>query len=49
MSSDGFGRYFDMYMEDLDPQVVYELEFQITEAGRDYFITNQGFRFKVVP
>ena len=49
MSSDGFGRYFDMYMSDLDPQVVYELEFQITEAGRDYFISNQGFRFKVVP
>lgn len=49
LSSDGFGRYFDMYMEDLDPQEVYELEFQITEAGRDYFITNQGFRFKVVP
>jgi hypothetical protein len=38
-----------MYMEDLDPQEVYELEFQITEANRDYFITNEGFRFKVVP
>lgn len=49
LSSDGFGRYFDMYMEDLDPQEVYELEFQITEAGRDYFITNEGFRFKVIP
>jgi hypothetical protein len=49
LSSDGFSRYFDLYLEDLNPQEVYELEFQITEAGRDYFITNEGFRFKVVP
>lgn len=49
LSSDGFGMYFDMYMQDLTPHVVYELEFQITENERDYFITNEGFRFKVVP
>jgi hypothetical protein len=49
LSSDGTSMYFDMYMSDLDPQVVYELEFQINEHGRNYFINNEGFRFKVVP
>lgn len=49
VSSDGVGMYFDLYMSDLDTQVVYELEFQITENGRSYFITNEGFRFKVIP
>lgn len=49
LSSDGTSMWFDMYMSDLDPQVVYELEFQINEHGRDYFIKNEGFRFKVVP
>lgn len=49
LSSDGFGMYFDMYVQDLDPNVVYELEFQITENNRDYFVTHEGFRFKVVP
>jgi hypothetical protein len=49
LSSDGIGMYFDMYMQDLDPQIVYELEFQITENDRDYFIANEGFRFKVIP
>lgn len=49
VSSDGVGMYFDLYMSDLDLQVVYELEFQITENGRSYFITNEGFRFKVIP
>lgn len=48
LSSDGVGMYFDMFMSDLDAQVVYELEFQITENGRDYFITGEGFRFKVI-
>lgn len=48
LSSDGLGMYFDMYMSDLDPNRVYELEFQIIESGRTYFITNEGFRFKVV-
>lgn len=49
LSSDGFGMYFDMYMVDLAPHVVYELEFQVIENGNTYFITNEGFRFKVVP
>lgn len=49
LSSDGIGMYFDMYMSDLDPQTVYEIEFQINENGRNYFICNEGYRFKVVP
>lgn len=49
LSSDGFGMYFDLYASDLDPQTVYEIEFQITENDRDYFITGEGFRFKVIP
>lgn len=49
LSSDGTTMWFDMYMSDLDPQVVYELEFLINEHGRDYMIKNEGFRFKVVP
>lgn len=49
LSSDGVGMYFDLYLSDLGTQVVYELEFQITENSRDYFISNEGFRFKVVP
>lgn len=49
LSSDGIGMYFDMYMSDLDTQVVYELEFKITENGQDYLITGEGFRFKVIP
>jgi hypothetical protein len=49
VSSDGVGMYFDMYMADLDTQVVYELEFKITENGQDYLITGEGFRFKVIP
>lgn len=49
LSSDGMGMYFDMYMSDLAPQTVYEIEFQVNENGRDYFICNEGIRFKVVP
>jgi hypothetical protein len=49
LSSDGATMWFDMYMSDLDSQVVYELEFSINEHGRDYLIKNEGFRFKVVP
>lgn len=49
LSSDGTTMWFDMYMSDLDPQTVYELEFMINEYGRDYLIKNEGFRFKVVP
>ena len=47
LSSDGKGMYFDVYMNDLEKGVVYELEFLIKEYDRDYFITNRGFRFKI--
>lgn len=49
LSSDGTSMWFDMYMSDLDQQVVYELEFLINEHGRDHLIKNEGFRFKIVP
>jgi hypothetical protein len=49
LSSDGVSMYFDIHMSDLDSQVVYELEFQINEHNRNYFIANEGFKFKVVP
>jgi hypothetical protein len=49
LSSDGVGMYFDVYMSDLIPNTVYEIEFHIVENDRSYFITNEGFRFKVVP
>lgn len=49
LSSDATGMYFDMYMEDLDANVVYEFEFKITENLRSYYIANEGFRFKVIP
>lgn len=49
MSCDGQGMYFDLYMQDLDVNRVHEIEFQIVEDGKSYLITNQGFRFKVVP
>jgi hypothetical protein len=49
LSSDGTGMYFDLYLSDLEAQEVYELEFQIEENDRIFSITNEGFRFKVVP
>lgn len=47
LSYDGVGMYFDLYIQDLDSNMVYELEFLITENGRDYYITDNQFRFKV--
>jgi hypothetical protein len=49
LSSDGSGMYFDMFMTDLPVNKVYEFEFLVKENGQDYMITNQGFRFKVIP
>lgn len=49
LSSDGTGMYFDMFMADLPANKVYEFEFMVRENGQDYLITNQGFRFKVIP
>jgi len=48
LSSDGEGMYFDMHMEDLEINQMYELEFLIRENNRDYLILNQGFSFKVI-
>lgn len=48
LSSDGRGMFFDFWMEDLDPNQVYEFEFLIKEDGKDRFVTNQSFIFKVV-
>ena len=47
LSSDGNGMYFDMYIQDLPVEQVYELEFLIREGEKDYYVTNQGFRFKI--
>lgn len=49
MSYDNQGMYFDLYMSDLDLNQIYEIEFQIVENNKNHLITNQGFRFKVVP
>lgn len=49
MSTDSVGMYFDLNIEDLDINEVYELEFLITnETGKDVVIQNKGFIFKVV-
>jgi hypothetical protein len=48
MSTDQEGMYFDIYMQDLDINEVYELEFMIRDQGKDLVIQNKGFIFKVV-
>ncbi len=48
LSSDGNGMYFDMYMQDLPTEHFYEFEFLINEGGKDFYIQNQGFKFKVI-
>jgi len=48
LSCDAGGHYFDLYMEDLVPNFVYEIEFLINENGKNIFLTNNGFRFKVI-
>lgn len=47
LSADGKGMYFTLFMEDFPVNQVYELEFMIRENENDYFINNQGFRFKI--
>lgn len=49
LSMDGLGMYFDLFMSDLTANKVYELEFLVRENGQDYLITNQGFRFRLIP
>jgi len=50
MSTDTQGMYFDLFMQDLDVNEVYELEFLIkNDLGKDIVVQNKGFTFKVVP
>lgn len=46
-SFDGQGMYFDFWFQDLDLNEVYEFELLIRENGKDYIITNEGFRFRI--
>jgi len=49
LSTDKEGMYFDLYIQDLDVNEVYELEFLIrNEQGKDFIVQNKGFIFKVV-
>jgi len=50
MSTDVDGMYFDFYFSDLETNEVYEIELLCGAGlGRDVTITNQGFRFKILP
>lgn len=48
-SYDAEGMYFDLWMRDFAQGEVYEIELMITYGGKDYLISNAGFRFKVMP
>jgi hypothetical protein len=48
-SYDAEGMYFDLWMGDFAQGEVYEIELMITYGGKDYLISNAGFRFKVTP
>lgn len=49
LSSDAENMYFDIYMNDLDINEVYEIEFLIkNDQGKDIIISRKGFTFKVV-
>lgn len=48
-SYDAEGMYFDLWMSDFAKGEVYEIELMITYGGKDYLISNAGFRFKVMP
>ena len=47
LSTDGFGMYFDIYMQDLNKGELYQIEFMIPQNGKDYYVTNKGFIFKI--
>lgn len=50
MSTDKNGMYFDLYIQDLDVNEVYELELLIkNDIGKDVVVQNKGFIFKVIP
>ena len=48
LSTDNLGMYFDLYIKDLDINELYEIELMITDAGRDYYIKDKGFIFKII-
>ena len=48
-SYDGEGMYFNLWMQDLAPGEVYELQFLINHGGKDCLIGRSGFVFKVMP
>lgn len=48
-SYDGEGMYFNLWMSDLFPGEVYELQFVINHGGKDCLISKSGFIFKVMP
>lgn len=48
LSTDNLGMYFDLYIQDLDVNELYELELMITDTGRDFYIKDKGFIFKVI-
>jgi hypothetical protein len=48
-SYDAEGMYFDIWMQDFAQGEVYEIELMITYGGKDHLISNDGFRFKVMP
>lgn len=48
-SYDGEGMYFNLWMADLYPGEVYELQFLINHGGKDCLIGRSGFVFKVMP
>lgn len=47
LSSDGLGMFYDFYVQDLPLGQVYEFEFLVREGNKDYYVTNQGFKFKI--
>lgn len=49
LSSDAENMYFDIYMNDLDINEVYEIEFIIkNDQGKDILVSGKGFTFKVI-
>ena len=49
LSFDAEGMYFDMYMKDLNINEVYQIDFEVvSDTGKNEYIENSGFRFKVI-
>ncbi len=50
LSYDNEGMYFDIWTSDFDINIIYQIDFLIKSdsTGKDLYIENPGFRFKVV-